>query len=275
MNENIVVSIVAIVMLVLILKKGDRQAVFLTAGLTVGILIAWCGLFFTTIGLLFYMFTALLIAIFSLKNKELTKFNRLTIFLAGVFAFCSSLFSIMHWVGAREAGMGAIVLFVLFLVSLFRGMLGRQELSYLTILNAVFVWQIVRFFIAFGCVTSEDAGGGVERMVLLGEKHSQECWDLNGIPQGTFAYELYFAEFGGRMENRKCEVTIKGNKITVKQTENTNLTGGEYIFEGLVLKHKSGKWILAHDKNDANADEIGGCTEIPIIEFNKKQIEWC
>lgn len=95
------------------------------------------------------------------------------------------------------------------------------------------------------------------------------------IPQGTFIYELYFAEFGGRMANSECKVTIIGNKITVEQTENTNLTGGKEIFNGLVLKHKSGKWILADNENDVKADEIGGCTEIPIIEFDRKLIEWC
>ena len=95
------------------------------------------------------------------------------------------------------------------------------------------------------------------------------------IPQGTFIYELYFAEFGGRMKNSECKVTIKGKEITVEQTENTNLTGGKEIFSGLILKHKSGKWILTENYDDVNADEIGGCTGIPIIEFDKKLIEWC
>ncbi|MCI5056196.1 MAG: hypothetical protein MRY83_08810 [Flavobacteriales bacterium] len=97
----------------------------------------------------------------------------------------------------------------------------------------------------------------------------------DGIPQGNFIYELYFAEFCGRIKNAECKIEIDGNKIIVEQTENTNLTGGNEIFSGLILKHKSGKWILTDNENDVNADEIGGCTEIPIIEFEKKQIEWC
>ena len=95
------------------------------------------------------------------------------------------------------------------------------------------------------------------------------------IPQGTFIYELYFSEFSGRMKNSECKVVINENKIIVEQTENTNLKGGKEIFKGLILKHKSGKWILTDEKNDVNADEIGGCTNIPIIEFDKKLIEWC
>ena len=97
----------------------------------------------------------------------------------------------------------------------------------------------------------------------------------NGIPQGNFIYELYFSEFGGRMKNAECKVEINGNKIIVEQNENTNLTGGNELFNGLILKHKSGKWILAENKDDENADEIGGCTEIPIIDFKTKIIEWC
>lgn len=41
----------------------------------------------------------------------------------------------------------------------------------------------------------------------------------------------------------------------------------------MVLKHKSEKWILANRKEDMNTDEIGGCTEIPIIDFDKRLIE--
>ena len=98
---------------------------------------------------------------------------------------------------------------------------------------------------------------------------------INGIPQGNFKYEIYFSEFDGRMPNRTCNVEIKKNKIVVSQDETTNLTGGKIIFDGIILKHKSGKWILADKNEDINADEIGGCTDLPIIDFDKKLIEWC
>ncbi|MBE0663155.1 MAG: hypothetical protein IH597_11905 [Bacteroidales bacterium] len=132
-------------------------------------------------------------------------------------------------------------------------------------------------------ITSEDASLvnydlPKDSLDLFGNFYSAEIPQnslQDGIPQGNFIYELYFAEFGGRMKNAECKVEITGNKIIVEQTENTNLTGGNKIFSGLILKHKSGKWILADNENDVNADEIGGCTEIPIIEFDKKLIEWC
>ena len=96
------------------------------------------------------------------------------------------------------------------------------------------------------------------------------------IPQGKLKFELYFAEWGGRMENATCEVIIKGKKITVQQTADTNLTGEKIIAEGTLMKHKSGKWIIGTDPDDINAEEIGGCSDGPIpIDLNKKIIEWC
>lgn len=98
--------------------------------------------------------------------------------------------------------------------------------------------------------------------------------NTNNLPQGTFIYELYFAEHPN-MQSRECEVIILRNQITINQTEKTNLSGEKRMFKGMVLQHKSSAWILTNNEEDINADEIGGCTDIPIIDFNKMLIEWC
>lgn len=95
------------------------------------------------------------------------------------------------------------------------------------------------------------------------------------IPQGNFKYELYFAEFSGRMENSSCNVEIKDNKIKILQDESTNFSGGELIFKGVLVKHNSGAWILANEESDKNAERVGGCTAFPIIYFECNLIEWC
>ena len=96
------------------------------------------------------------------------------------------------------------------------------------------------------------------------------------IPQGIFTYELYFSEFGGRMKNAECKVTIKDNHIIVEKSENSNLTGGKTIIEGTLMKHKSGKWIIGQSPEDKDAEEIGGCTDGPTpIDFETKIVEWC
>ena len=96
------------------------------------------------------------------------------------------------------------------------------------------------------------------------------------LPQGSFIYELYFAEFGDKTKNVECSVSIEGTKITVEQTDKTNFPGGKIIQKGILMKHKSGKWIIGEKSEDKDADEIGGCTDGPTpIDFETKEIEWC
>jgi hypothetical protein len=100
--------------------------------------------------------------------------------------------------------------------------------------------------------------------------------ETDTIPQGKMKFELYFAEWGGRMGNAPCEVIIEGKKITVQQTADTNLSGKKIIAQGILMKHQSGKWIIGTEPVDINAEEIGGCSDGPIpIDLNKKVIEWC
>ena len=78
------------------------------------------------------------------------------------------------------------------------------------------------------------------------------------------------------MENTPCSVKIHGNRIEVYKNENTNISGERLIVKGILVKHKSGKWIIANSESDKNAEEIGGCTGGPIpIDFKSKVIEWC
>lgn len=96
------------------------------------------------------------------------------------------------------------------------------------------------------------------------------------IPQGNFEYELYFSEWGGRMENGSCEVLIEGTAITVRKRKNSTLTGEDVLVKGSIMKHKSGRFIIGKSKEDRNANEIGGCTGGPVpIDLKKKVIEWC
>tara|TARA_R110000751_G_scaffold307242_1_gene427843 strand:+ start:57 stop:854 length:798 start_codon:yes stop_codon:yes gene_type:complete len=99
---------------------------------------------------------------------------------------------------------------------------------------------------------------------------------LESIPQGKSTYGLYFAEFDGRMENLPVDIIINGNKIIVYNNKKNPLTGGEIIIEGILLKHKSGKWIIGETETDRNVEEIGGCSGGPTpIDFETKIIEWC
>lgn len=98
----------------------------------------------------------------------------------------------------------------------------------------------------------------------------------DSIPQGKMTFELYFSEFGGRLENLPVEIEITGNRIIVYNNEKSPLTGGKIIIKGILIKHKSGKWIIGKSETDQNVEEIGGCTGGPTpIDFDTKIIEWC
>lgn len=145
MTERIILSIVAILMLAFTLKRGNKQTTLFTAGLTVGILTTWTGLpTVITVGMIIYMLTALLISLTNLRSKELTRFNRTTIVLTGVFAFVTNLFLIMHWPYAAEVRLSMIIPIIFYIISLVKGMIRRKEFGYITIMNVEFLLRLIR-----------------------------------------------------------------------------------------------------------------------------------
>jgi hypothetical protein len=145
MKERIVISIISIIMLALTLKKGDKRTIFLTIGLTLGILITWTRIpAITIIGLVTYMLSALMIAMTSFRNKELSKLNQVTIILSGIWAFGSNLVSIMHWPYAGVIRLSMIIPIIFYIISLLYGMTKRKEFGYLTIMNVEFALRLFR-----------------------------------------------------------------------------------------------------------------------------------
>ena len=145
MTERIILSIVALIMLTLTFKKGDKQTTLLTAGLTFGILITWTGVPTTiTVGLIVYILTGLLISLANLRCKQHTRLNQTTIVLSGVFAFGANLFSIMHMPYAGEIRLSMIIPIILYIISLANGMIKRKEFGYMTIMNVEFLLRLIR-----------------------------------------------------------------------------------------------------------------------------------
>jgi hypothetical protein len=97
------------------------------------------------------------------------------------------------------------------------------------------------------------------------------------IPKsGTYFYTIHQAEHPNLKFTTKCRVEINGNNVKViylgGNLSNTNK--GDVLDEGVILKHKSGRWIIGKKKSDTKLDEIGGCTDGPSeIDF-KKKIYW-
>ncbi|MFD2890402.1 hypothetical protein ACFS5J_00020 [Flavobacterium chuncheonense] len=145
MTERIILTIVALIMFALTIKKSDIITIILTTCLTFGILITWSGVqSLISIGIITYMLTALVIAIINLEKKGLSKFNRRTIFLAGLFSFFSNLFAFMQWPFTTIIRFCIIIPLAFFLISLFKGIAKRDEIGQLTIINIELLLKFLR-----------------------------------------------------------------------------------------------------------------------------------
>jgi hypothetical protein len=90
---------------------------------------------------------------------------------------------------------------------------------------------------------------------------------------GTYTYKYCDTEYRNCIST--CRIIIKGDSIKIYATkalsERITLTKeNELIEEGIIMKHKSGKWIIGKSKSDEDAEGIGG--EGPsIIDFTNKE----
>lgn len=102
------------------------------------------------------------------------------------------------------------------------------------------------------------------------------------VPEnGTYIYEVAFAEWDVKTMGDEIMVVLKDGHITLKVSENSNslwmgAIPGDLIEEGTLGKHHSGQWIISNDEKNIYLEEIGGCTGGPtIINFENKTIELC
>lgn len=90
---------------------------------------------------------------------------------------------------------------------------------------------------------------------------------------GTYIFNFCDLEYNSCIST--CRIVIKGDSITVyatkKLAQNRTFTKeGDIIDQGIILKHKSGKWIIGKTRKDIDAKQIG--VEGPaILDFKKKQ----
>jgi hypothetical protein len=93
------------------------------------------------------------------------------------------------------------------------------------------------------------------------------------LKSGTYIFKYCDTEYNKCIST--CKVVIKGDSITIyatkKLAKDVTLTKeGDIIDRGIILKHKSGKWIVGKSRKDINAENPGG--EGPAtINFTKKE----
>ncbi len=95
------------------------------------------------------------------------------------------------------------------------------------------------------------------------------------IPKGgTYTYKVAFAEWGGKSLGTTCTVVLKKDSVFVYNDGSLSGKKGELIESGIIVMHKSGQWIIANRKEDAELDEFGGCSEGPRVIDLKKMVWW-
>ena len=96
---------------------------------------------------------------------------------------------------------------------------------------------------------------------------------------GTYIYEVSYAEWEGRSLGATCTVIVKGDSIAVflndrltKKYKNEDIIG-----QGIIMQHKAtGKWSIGQNPSDKYAKDIGGCSDGPqVIDFKHRRFESC
>jgi hypothetical protein len=98
------------------------------------------------------------------------------------------------------------------------------------------------------------------------------------IADGRYRFEMSFAEKQGQSMGEKVTIIIKGDSIRVvyEGDGNLKLPKGSVLDEGILLKHKSGVWIIAHNAKDANLEIVGGCSGGPAtVDLKNKKFGTC
>lgn len=93
--------------------------------------------------------------------------------------------------------------------------------------------------------------------------------------KGRYTYKIVFSEHPNSDTTKTCTVKFKGDSVFI--IHNGSLTGekGKVINKGILMKHHpTGKWIIAHDPKDADAPEIGGCSDGPMVMDFKRRMVW-
>lgn len=118
-----------------------------------------------------------------------------------------------------------------------------------------------------------------ERFYLEQESSNHSTPSNEIPPNGKYRFDMAFAEWQGQSMGEKVTVIINDENITVIYEGDGQLTQSkksDVFEEGIIMKHKSGVWIIGKQPSDAQLDEIGGCTGGPtIIDFENKKYWTC
>jgi hypothetical protein len=144
-----------------------------------------------------------------------------------------------------------------------------------------FLTLLLTLFLLTACTGSTNDPSGVVKV----DSPSNSILKTNEFltdtipPDGVYRFDVAFAEWEGKSMGEKVTVVIKGDSVKVVYEGDGNLANtkkGDVFSHGLIMKHKTGVWIIGKSKTDAQVDEIGGCSDGPtVIDFKGRKYWMC
>lgn len=103
--------------------------------------------------------------------------------------------------------------------------------------------------------------------------------DIEKPANGNYLFAIAYAEWNGMTQDSAVLVHVEGDRVVVLCALEHGLTNskkGDTLDQGILMKHKSGNWIIGKSSKDKFTDEYGGCSGGPaIIDFIHKKYWLC
>jgi hypothetical protein len=120
--------------------------------------------------------------------------------------------------------------------------------------------------------------GGVVRsgvlMTLLVSACAGESGPEPPLRSGDYAFVHRFAEHPS-IEGIELAARIRGRHIVLVNDDKTDLLPAGVIAEGTLMWHAaSEQWIIGMSPGDANAADVGGCSDGPEVVDLERRIYW-
>ena len=95
------------------------------------------------------------------------------------------------------------------------------------------------------------------------------------IPKsGTYIYKYCDEEYNKCLET--CSIRIKKDSIWIYAPANlSGIKEGELLTKGQLIKHTTGRWMIATCEKDKKTTLVGGCEGPAWIDFKKKKFWTC
>ncbi len=94
------------------------------------------------------------------------------------------------------------------------------------------------------------------------------------LPNGDYVFTHRFAEHPD-IPSIKMAVQIRGRHVTVINNDRTDVFPAGLIEEGELMWHASSlQWIIGTNPSDAEAPDVGGCSDGPSVIDLQRRVYW-